>query len=559
MTAYTRNEAENEIRRAVGKGEMAVRRSDEPATIEARTPTAMDKLRPLIEKYAPGLAELNTPEGIKTANAEAFAYGFINARLFGATDFYVEKDRQRPETWLFSMAGTITGTLQNLKLAGVTTEAAMASSPRLAAGLKTLQESGALGQTLARGILSGATFGGVETVQEGVKTAVGKSGGLADATKNVVKAGTIGAMFGVFEPLPIGARIPAVGAGSYGIEKVFGANDKEAAISALQNSIFAIAGGRGKVEELDGKVVRVTGENGTAANVKVSVESNGRLRLTEVAQNVKADLQVRLPKLREAARVNIFNESVPLSKENGGAIFRTTGEKAGEMKYLQTMRSRNGVVLKEISAEQYAKAKGTVRELEISQKQFEAANGVRLTADGKITTIFQTKLAKNLDSAQGVNLREPRLVTPTNAEFIRQIEVAKGLERVNLGRQQYSINRKQNIAFADFEVDGQKWTQYANSGEVSKKGTSPVPENRFFKTGADGGYDRLYDSEVKLFEEFAAKYANRASEVKGTIYVFTERPPCGSCTDVIPQFRKMFPNVRIEVSSGPYVEKQGVK
>ena len=64
--------------------------------------------------------------------------------------------------------------------------------------------------------------------------------------------------------------------------------------------------------------------------------------------------------------------------------------------------------------------------MEISNRQFEAANGTRLTADGTITTINETKLAKNLDSVQGQNLREPRLVTPTTAEFIRNVEVILG-------------------------------------------------------------------------------------------------------------------------------------
>lgn len=205
---------------------------------------------------------------------------------------------------------------------------------------------------------------------------------------------------------------------------------------------------------------------------------------------------------------------------------------------------------------EYAKAKNTVRELEISNRQFDAAKGVRVTAEGKITTNFQGKLAKNLDSAQGINLREPRLVTPTSAELIRQVEVAKGLEKISIGRTKYGISKNQNVAFADFEVNGQKWTQFAHSGQKGKPGTSPVPEKRFFKTGIDG-FDRSVDSEAKLLEEFASKYEAKAKDVKGTIYLFTERPPCGSCTDVLPQFREMFPNVKIEVASGGYIEKGG--
>ena len=46
----------------------------------------------------------------------------------------------------------------------------------------------------------------------------------------------------------------------------------------------------------------MTGENGTAANVRVAVEANGRVRLVELPQSFKADLQVKIAELKEAAR-----------------------------------------------------------------------------------------------------------------------------------------------------------------------------------------------------------------------------------------------------------------
>jgi hypothetical protein len=197
------------------------------------------------------------------------------------------------------------------------------------------------------------------------------------------------------------------------------------------------------------------------------------------------------------------------------------------------------------------------KEVEISNRQFEAANGIRLTADGKVTTIEPWRLAKNLDSVQGRNLREPRFVTPTTAEFVRQAEVVKGLQKVKEFRQEFGIGNRRNVGVADIEANGEKWTRVAHSQDQSKKGTSPVPTKRFFKTDVDG-YNRAFDSEIKILEEFASKYANQRN-VKGTIYLFTERPPCGSCTDVFPQFRKMFPNVKLEVASGNFIEKQGGK
>jgi len=172
-----------------------------------------------------------------------------------------------------------------------------------------------------------------------------------------------------------------------------------------------------------------------------------------------------------------------------------------------------------------------------------------------------SKLSKNLDSVQGSNLREPRFVTPTTAEFVRQAEIIKAMKEVESIRQDLGLTsnraRQKNVGFANIEVDGQQTRVIANSGEVSKEGTSPKPERRFFKTIKDG-YGRAFDSEVKILEEFAAKYENRGN-IKGNIYLFTERPPCESCTKVVEQFREMFPNVRIEIASGNYIEKKGNK
>ena len=199
--------------------------------------------------------------------------------------------------------------------------------------------------------------------------------------------------------------------------------------------------------------------------------------------------------------------------------------------------------------------------MEISNRQFEAANGTRLTADGIIKTIEPSKLSKNLDSVQGTNLGEPRFVTPTTAEFVRQVEILKGMKEVESIRQDLGLTsnraRQKNIGFANIEVAGQQTKSIAHSGKISTEGTSPIPKKRFFKTGKDN-FDRAFDSEVKVLEEFAAKYENQR-DIKGTIYLFTERPPCSSCTDVLPQFREMFPNVRLEVASGNYIEKQGGK
>ena len=316
ITAETKLEAETEVKRAVGKGELIVRSDNKPPTIgPSDYPQWRTNGKLFIEKYLPGLADINTPEGIKTTNVEAFVYGWINARTFGATDFYVDKsrfnnERQATEAWAMQKLGMITGEFQNLAKAGKTVEAIM-NTPRVSKAVIALNESGILGKTLVNALPSAVTFGSVETVREGVKTATGQSEGIRQAVANITRASAEGAVFGVFQPLPLQARIPAVAASSYGIEKVFGADNQEAAQTALLNSIFALAGGRSQAaQELNGKTIRITNESGAAANVRLAIEPNGRVRLVELPQSFKADLQVKIAELKSAVQ-NIAGKVKP--------------------------------------------------------------------------------------------------------------------------------------------------------------------------------------------------------------------------------------------------------
>jgi len=245
-----------------------------------------------------------------------------------------------------------------------------------------------------------------------------------------------------------------------------------------------------------------------------------------------------------------------LKAEEGGAIYRTVNAD-NQMKFLQSYQTKNGVAFLELTNEQYAKAKGTVKEVEISNRQFEAANGVRLTADGTITIIDNYKLAKNLETVQGTNLREPRFVTPTTAEFLRQTEILKGMKEVEQIRQELGLTsnnaKDKNVSFANIDVKGEQLKRVSYSGKTSKEGTAPVPQKRLFETTITReGNSRQLEAELKILEEFAAKYSDRAQQVKGNIYLFSELPPCVSCTKVFEQFREMFPNVKLEVVSGEF-------
>lgn len=57
---------------------------------------------------------------------------------------------------------------------------------------------------------------------------------------------------------------------------------------------------------------------------------------------------------------------------------------------------------------------------------------------------------------------------------------------------------------------------------------------------------RNVDSEAKILNNVAAQLGDNTS-VSGVINLFTERPPCTSCSNVIQQFQNKYPNIKINV------------
>ena len=76
----------------------------------------------------------------------------------------------------------------------------------------------------------------------------------------------------------------------------------------------------------------------------------------------------------------------------------------------------------------------------------------------------------------------------------------------------------------------------------------PPPEQRILKPLTDRkGLPREVDTEYKILENFAQQHKSNP-QVQGSINLFTERPPCRSCTDVIKeQCAKMYLNVEVRL------------
>lgn len=114
-----------------------------------------------------------------------------------------------------------------------------------------------------------------------------------------------------------------------------------------------------------------------------------------------------------------------------------------------------------------------------------------------------------------------------------------------------------NAATAEINVYGQGSTtvqahsQIGNDAASLREGfVSLPPEGQRILKPLEFPNDpipRQVDTEYKILESFAQKNIGNTN-VQGSINLFTERPPCSSCTNVIEkQFADLFPNMEVRV------------
>ncbi|MGL5329536.1 MAG: deaminase domain-containing protein [Peptostreptococcaceae bacterium] len=125
--------------------------------------------------------------------------------------------------------------------------------------------------------------------------------------------------------------------------------------------------------------------------------------------------------------------------------------------------------------------------------------------------------------------------------------------------QSETLNDTINIALAKY--DNKEFKAISGSNEIEGFCFAPRYEDCRFqsskvnKLGKLGvGYNRVNDSEKKIFEEIHKQIGLGKLKKYGDLTIYTKWEPCPSCYYVISQFCKIHPNINVEVK---YIKKYG--
>ncbi|MDR3593888.1 deaminase domain-containing protein [Clostridium sp.] len=116
-----------------------------------------------------------------------------------------------------------------------------------------------------------------------------------------------------------------------------------------------------------------------------------------------------------------------------------------------------------------------------------------------------------------------------------------------------------NIALAIY--DNKEFKAISGSNDITNYCIAPPQDAAVFisskvnKLGKLGiGYDRVNDSEKKIFEEIHKQIEAKVLKNEGNLIMYSKWEPCPSCYFVISQFCKKHPNIKVQVK---YIKKYG--
>ncbi|MEV4081146.1 deaminase domain-containing protein [Nonomuraea fuscirosea] len=127
-------------------------------------------------------------------------------------------------------------------------------------------------------------------------------------------------------------------------------------------------------------------------------------------------------------------------------------------------------------------------------------------------------------------------------------DVARGLRGSN-------VRPSRNVAGAEVSIDGKAPYRLGSVSGGPRNGTvppvgSPGNPQRYIPT-ASGNNIRIADTEVKILNYIANQLGQSSASIRGTINLRSEFDVCVSCQSVINQFKAEFPNITVNVTTGP--------
>ncbi|MEN8433813.1 hypothetical protein NX821_000979 [Clostridium septicum] len=151
--------------------------------------------------------------------------------------------------------------------------------------------------------------------------------------------------------------------------------------------------------------------------------------------------------------------------------------------------------------------------------------------------------------------RMQRLIKNMN-KYMKSCGKEKTTFKIN---QSKALQDSINIAVAIF--DNKEFKAISGSNNISNYCMAPPLEKAVFKSskvnklGKLGvGYNRVNDSEKKIFEEIYKQIEVKALKNEGNLILYSKWEPCPSCYSVISQFCKKYPDIKVKVK---YSKKYG--
>lgn len=253
----------------------------------------------------------------------------------------------------------------------------------------------------------------------------------------------------------------------------------------------------------------------------------------------------------------------------------------GIIKIIEEIKSRVSIAITE---EEKAKLEKLEKELDkdyIYAKDIELLKKMVLTKNKYVKEAYNTKTKiktisieipeeinhhyikpkkGSVEYHQHLNSTIPRIqrLTKNISKYIKTCKIEKETFSID---QSEALQDTINIAVATY--DNKEFKAISGKNNIAGYCTAPPKKLAVFKSckvnklGKLGiGYDRVNDSEKKIFEEIHKQIETKVLKDEGNLILYSKWEPCPSCYYVISQFCKIHPNIKVQVKySKNYGEK----